>query len=311
MPDIRSLIPASARRAWRNIKVVFQGDAEFLLRRLDYLDRDYRGFTAHVQRAAHPELVASPGTGLAAHEAKVYSQYGEDGILLFLFSKIGAPHKTFVEFGVNDGRECNTANLSLNFGWRGLLIEGDPTAYRRADAFYKSLLTGAARERVRIVPGLALPENINGLLRDNGMAGEIDLLSIDIDSFDYWVWKAIDAAAPRVVVMEYNGIFGPYRPVTIPYDKSFDRFRAHRGGYYYGTALAALVKLGAEKGYAFVGCETSGGVNAFFVRKDLAERAGLRALTAKEGYAPQARRTGSQTQEELFKEIAHLPLTEV
>lgn len=309
--DIRSLIPAAARRAWRNLKVLFTGDAEFLVRRLDYLDRDFRGLAASVQRATHPDLVAAPGAGLAAHEAKVYSQYGEDGILLHLFSKVGAPQKTFVEFGVNDGRECNTANLSLNFGWRGLLIEGDPTAFRRAAAFYASHLPGAARDRVRIVPGLALPENINRLLRDHGMTGEIGLLSIDIDSFDYWVWNAIDAASPRVVVMEYNGIFGPERAVTIPYDKNFDRFRAHRGGYYYGTSLAALVKLGTQKGYAFVGCETSGGVNAFFVRTDLAERAGLRALTAKEGYAPQARRTGARTQEELFKEIAHLPLAEV
>ena len=97
-----------------------------------------------------------------------------------------------------------------------------------------------------------------------GFADTWDLLSIDIDGNDYWVWNAIDGQ-PRLVVIEYNSSFGPDRAVTIPYDPSFDRFQHHPFGIYHGASIAALAKLGAAKGYALVGGD-SNGVNAFFVR---------------------------------------------
>jgi hypothetical protein len=113
-------------------------------------------------------------------------------------------------------------------------------------------------------------ENINDLVSSHGFAGEIDLLSIDIDGIDYWVWEQLTSCRPRVVIVEYNPFLGADRSVTIPYDPEFDRHRFDVPRFaYYGASLRALVKLGARKGYRLVLVEPRG-VNAFFVREDLA-----------------------------------------
>lgn len=111
-------------------------------------------------------------------------------------------------------------------------------------------------------------ENVNQLIGENGVSGEIDFLSIDIDSNDYWIWKAIDVIKPRVVQMEFQPALGSLSK-TIPYDPKFDRgkFSINTPPYeivYCGVSLNALILLAAEKGYRFVGCDTLR-VNAFFV----------------------------------------------
>jgi hypothetical protein len=111
-------------------------------------------------------------------------------------------------------------------------------------------------------------ENIDRLLADEGLAGDIGLLSIDIDGNDYWVWEAITGVSPAIVVIEYNARFGPARAVTVPYDVNFAREKAHYSMIYYGASLRALWLLGRRKGYALAGCNAAGN-NAFFVRKDL------------------------------------------
>lgn len=111
-------------------------------------------------------------------------------------------------------------------------------------------------------------ENINALITANGFRGEIDLLSIDLDGVDYWIWKAIDCIQPRVVVVEYQHRWGPDRAVTVPYRRDFNRFNVHPS--YYGASLAAFVKLGREKGYRLVGSNRYG-FNAFFIRRNLGE----------------------------------------
>ncbi len=183
------------------------------------------------------------------HELKVYSQYGEDGLLLYLFSKVGATDHGFVEFGMGDGRECNTANLSINFGWSGLLMDCSPENVAAARDYYESK-PGIKPSQIRIAQCLVTAENINGVLRQNDVQGEIDLLSIDIDGNDYWVWKAITVIQPRVVVAEYNASLGASRSVTVQYDPVFDRYRKHASGWYHGASLAALRKLAAKGIYA-------------------------------------------------------------
>lgn len=195
------------------------------------------------------------------NEFKIFSQTGEDGIINYIFSKIGVKNKTFVEFGIQDGKECNTANLSLNFGWGGFLIEGDRDFAEKAKEYY-------AGKPVKVINSFITKENINKIFLDNGIKGEIDLLVIDIDGNDYWVWKEIDSINPRVVVMEYNSVFGN-KPITIKYKSNFDRLKNHKSGLYFGASLSALAKLGKEKGYILVGC-CSSGFNAFFVREDIA-----------------------------------------
>jgi hypothetical protein len=112
-------------------------------------------------------------------------------------------------------------------------------------------------------------ETVNQLLETHGFTGELDLLSIDIDGNDYWVWEALTVCSPRLVVIEYNSLFGPDRAVVVPYDPRFDRHDYNLGGMYYGASLAALGHLAARKGYRLVTTEPTG-VNAYFIRNDVA-----------------------------------------
>ncbi len=205
---------------------------------------------------------------LNRHEMQVFSQNGEDGILLYIFSKIGTTDRRFIEFGVSDGTECNSANLSINFGWQGLMMDGSERNVAVAKQYYRERLVERAGD-VQIAQAFVTAENVNDLFRQHGFKGEIDLLSIDIDGNDYWVWKAVEAVNPRVVVIEYNGVFGSEHSVTLKYDPAFDRFRAGHDSLCFGASLAALTKLGHEKGYVLIGCDSSG-VNAFYVREDCA-----------------------------------------
>jgi len=201
-------------------------------------------------------------------EFKVYSKHGADGIIAHIFSKVGVKNHTFVEVGVEDGRECNTANLSLNFGWRGLLIDTNENWIQSAKKFYGEKL-GEDAGTVKAVASYATAENINQTLEDNGFNSEIDLLSIDIDSNDYYLWQAITVINPRVVVIEYNSAFG-LRSMTIKYDPNF-YFKNLYQEYplYSGTSLTALAKLGKKKGYILVACDVHGH-DAYFVRSDIA-----------------------------------------
>jgi hypothetical protein len=205
----------------------------------------------------------SSGTGLEHHEFKVYSQWGEDGILQYLIRKVNVARPIFVEFGVENYTEANTRFLLLNNNWSGLIIDGSEENMRsvRSEPLYW-------RHNLKAVCSFVTRENINDLLRDNGLSGEIGLLSVDIDGNDYWVWERIDVVKPAIVVVEYNARFGPERAVTVPYDPKFVRQQAHHSCIYYGASLAALVGLGKRKGYAFVGSNSAAN-NAFFVRRDL------------------------------------------
>ena len=112
---------------------------------------------------------------------------------------------------------------------------------------------------------------VNALLRDHGFQGDIDLLSLDLDGVDYWIWDAIEAVTPRVVVVEYQDMLGPDRACTVPYadDFSCENF-PKTGGMpnFAGASLGAFVKLGRRKGYRLVGVNRYG-FNAFFVRVGL------------------------------------------
>src|SRR5207247_8322866 len=78
---------------------------------------------------------------------------------------------------------------------------------------YRHLGKGPAD--VKVLHCNVTAENINSTLLQNGLRGDIDLLSIDIDGNDYWVWKAIDAIAPRVVVIEYNPLLVDIQSLTV------------------------------------------------------------------------------------------------
>lgn len=206
-------------------------------------------------------------------EFSSYSQNNEDGILLLIFAAIGEKSRRVVEICAGDGVECNAANLILNRGWAGLLLDGDKSMIEDGERFY-SRRTNAWRLR-RLPPKLRQAwitvENVNELIGSNGFTGEIDLLSIDVDGVDYWLWKAIDVVQPRVVVLEYNNRWSSEQSVTVPYAADFrcpDPYQDAEG--YFGASLPAFVKLGREKGYRLVGANGPN-TNAFFIRNGVGD----------------------------------------
>ena len=217
---------------------------------------------------------AKSAPSMAEAEFRCYSQFGEDGIIQWLVARVEIQSQTFIEFGVGDYREANTRFLLEHDNWRGLILD--------SGSAHVAYLGGSDlrwRNSIDARTAFITPENINALLAD--MAGDVGLLSIDIDGNDYWVWQALTVAQPRIVVIEYNSLFGHQRAVTIPYEPDFDRFRAHPSGLYMGASIAALHWLAGRKGYRLVGSNSAGN-NAFFVREDVA--GGLPALTAAEGW---------------------------
>lgn len=218
-----------------------------------------------------------PVADIQRAEFRAFSQWGEDGILQHLLRHIPVARKVFVEFGVENYTESNTRFLLTNDNWAGLVIDGsaENVDYIKRDDIYW-------RFNLKAENAFISRENINDLIRRNGIEGEIGLLSIDIDGNDYWVWETIDVIIPSIVVLEYNARFGPERAVTVPYDPGFVRTIAHHSNIYYGASLAALCLLGKRKGYSFVGCNTAGN-NAFFVRNELRPPA-LPELTSVEGF---------------------------
>jgi len=201
-------------------------------------------------------------------EFRCHSQNGEDGILLYLFSLLGTTNRRVVEICAGDGVECNAANLILNHGWLGLLIDGDPDNIARGKDFYATCRTTWPSPPA-VVQAWVTTDNVNQLVIAHGYAGPVDLLSLDLDGNDYWIWKALDAIAPRVVVLEFNAAWGCERSVTIPYDPGF-RLDLSNPPYRCGASLPAFTRLARAKGYRLVGVQ-SFGVNAFFVRNGIAE----------------------------------------
>jgi len=201
-------------------------------------------------------------------EFRCYSQNGEDGILLYLFSLIGTTTRTALEICAGDGLECNSANLIVNHGWRGLLIDGDSQQIARGKDFYTKCPTTFLSPPT-LMPAWVTAENINDLVAGQGFSGQIDLLSLDLDGNDYWIWRALDCVQPRVVVLEFNALLGAERSLTMPYQPDF-RLDLSSPPYRCGASLPAFVKLGREKGYRLVGVQSLG-FNAFFVRTDVRE----------------------------------------
>lgn len=205
---------------------------------------------------------------LARTEFKVFSQFGDDGIIQYILQRLDLPasEQRFVEFGVENYTEANTRFLLRNNNWSGLIMDASEpfmSSVRRDEIYWRHDLTALARFITR--------ENINALLEEAGFGGPIGLLSIDIDGNDYWIWEAITTVDPAVVIVEYNSLFGAHDAVTIPYQADFSRERAHYSHLYWGTSLAALCHLAAQKNYVWIGCNAAGN-NAYFVRKAEADR---------------------------------------
>lgn len=206
-----------------------------------------------------------PGAGdpvpedLTRHELKVFSQNGEDGVIEAILRRIGdggAP--SFVEFGIEGGTEGNCVFLADVLGWPGLFMESDPAAFARLSGKY------AHHAGVRTVNAAVGPGNVAQLIRDAGFPDGPAVLSIDVDGIDYWIWRALDMR-PRLVVVEYNAHLPPGSELVQPLEPPMSWDETD----YFGSSLGALRALARRRGYRFVHTDLAG-VNAFFVRDDLA-----------------------------------------
>ena len=228
------------------------------------------------------ELLASPRyqdpRRLAHYEHQVFSQSGEDGIIAEIFRRIGITTHTFVEIGVGDGLQNNTAYLLLQ-GWQGVWVEGDEKAVARIRSHFQEYLDAG---RLRLVHAFVTAENITTLLAQSKVPQEFDFLSIDIDRNTYWVWAALDTYRPRAVCVEYNAIFPP----DVDWKVDYEPMRLWNKSSYFGASLLAYERLGRRLGYNLVGCSLSG-INAFFVRSDLCtEDLFVAPFTAENHYEP-------------------------
>lgn len=196
---------------------------------------------------------------LTGFELRCFSQHGEDGVIAEILARIGFGERFFVEFGIESGREGNCVFLADVLNWRGLFIEEDPDNYKDLARKY------AATDRVMTVNAVVAPENAEALFARAGVPPEPDVLSVDVDGSDYWIWSAIEAYRPRLVVTEYNASLPPRRQLVQP----SDQVEPWLGTNYFGASLDALCALGERKNYRLVHTELAG-ANAFFVRHDLA-----------------------------------------
>jgi hypothetical protein len=194
-----------------------------------------------------------------------YSQFEEDGILLYIFSLIPPINRTSVEICAGDGRECMTTNLIVNHGWWGHLFDGNDRNVRDGKRFFANH-KDTFFSPPRFHHAWITAENVNELIRESGVSGPIDLFSLDIDGMDYWVWKAMTVVQPQVVVCEIHNQIPADKSLTVPYDPKF----AFESEDFRSASLAAMVKLGREKGYRLIGTHRFW-FNAFFIRDGVGE----------------------------------------
>ena len=226
---------------------------------------------------------------LRARRFGVTSQNEEDGLLLELFRRIGPTNRRFVEIGcgVNGG---NSGFLARECGWTGLMVDADPGAVAKVAVLFAS-------EDVATACHTMARENVDTVLEEAGFTGEIDLLSIDVDGNDFWLWDALSVCRPRVVIIEYNYLLGHTAAVTIPYAPAFRLSQAPTRAYR-GASLEAMVRLGRHKGYRLI---TSERINAVFLRDDVPSD--LQTLSAALAYQAPANRV-----KDVFRKLSHKQL---
>ena len=213
------------------------------------------------QVAAGEPLPKTSETGF-----RLFSQFDEDGVILFLLGVAGGSTKRFVDLGAGDGvYASNCANLALNLGFDGVFVEADAAKAEHARSFYASHPDTRERPPV-VINAFITRENVNDLVRGAGFQGEVDLLSIDVDGNDYWLWEALDCVTPRFVVVEAHTELG-FEDYVMPYEPGFD-WRQAPAGIRIGASPAAFQRLAGELGYRLVGSNLYG-FNLCFARNDV------------------------------------------
>jgi hypothetical protein len=240
--------------------------------RIDKIDRDLFQVSDVIQKSlvAMWTLGTQQGSRYAFSQVgfKAFSQFEEDGILLYLFTMIGTSSKVVVELCAGDGRECMATNLILHHGWTGFLWDGDADNVRRGRQFFAehpaSFLHPPSFQHDWLTQ-----ENVNSVLASSGLNGDIDLLSIDIDGNDLWLWDAITQVQPRAVIIESMNPIPSNRSLTVGYAPRFNASnRKPEEQDFRGASALALARIGKRKGYRLIGAHRYG-FNLVFLRNDI------------------------------------------
>ena len=247
------------------VSAIFRKIAEslhFELRRIEYSER----ILINQGRILTNHQITNPTNqqiNLRDREFSIFSQFGEDGIIQSLVNSIEIEHKTFIEFGVEDFSESNCRFLMMKDNWRGFVIDGSE---RNISRLVKSYYYW--KYDLQAICAFVDQDNIEDLLDQSGFDHDLGILSIDLDGVDFFILSSIARFKPRILICEFNPVFGPTRKVTVPYDKEFQRFKHHYSGQYWGASLSAINDIAVGLGYGLIGTN-SAGLNAFFVRDDL------------------------------------------
>ncbi len=204
---------------------------------------------------------------LSEVEFKVYSQWGEDGIIDWLTNKFPEIPKNFLEIGTENYHEANTRFLLINKNWDGYLIEADKTAVKDIKSqkiFWK--------HNLRVENEFITKDNINRVIKKIKVPKKLGLLSLDIDGIDYWILSKLSVLEPSIIICEYNSLFGQKKAITVPYKKNYIRSQEHYSNLYYGASIKAFVDLMKKKNYFLIGTNSAGN-NAFFLKKNIWNKA--------------------------------------
>jgi hypothetical protein len=202
---------------------------------------------------------------LNKHQRQVYSQSGEDGILIKLFETLEIENGWFCEFGAGDGNNISNTRIFREKGWNGVLIEGDPERFGKMSST-PDIKNNKGIYLIQKYISCEDGEKIDDLLSDIPIPEDFDLISIDVDGNDLWIWKSMEKYRPKAVIVEYNSHFPVTKSVTVKYDRNH-RFESDN---YYGANAGALIKLGKEKSYDLVGY--THGLNLVFVDSNLSSK---------------------------------------
>jgi hypothetical protein len=223
--------------------------------RAEWIADEIRKARVYGGLASMLDRVPSLRQQIGMSEVRVFSQNGEDGVLRFLLERLGIGTGTFLEIGA-ERHEANCLLLALHDGWSGVFVDGD--------ASVAASLTDLLRHtpEVRVVHEMVDPATVEEAVERWGVPRELEVLSIDVDGADYYVWQAIGNVRAQVVVIEYNAALDPDRPLVQRPD-----IAAWDGTVNHGCSVGALRLLAEEKGYAVVYLESSG-TNAFLVANE-------------------------------------------
>lgn len=237
------------------------------------LDRDIRSCTNGILQIHLFNFYQSSiknGSNFKLNETgfRNFSQFEEDGLILYVLAVIGIKYRTFVDIGSANGINSNCANLAINFGFHGLFIDGKKENIEQGRFFYTHHPDTVLFPPI-FVNSFVTKTNINQIIEENGFKGEIDVLSIDIDGNDYWIWEALDIIRPRIVIIESH-IELSEDSIVVPYDEDYS-YPNEDNPNYFGASGPAMCNLAKIKGYRLVGSNKYG-FNTIFVKQNEGEK---------------------------------------